>query len=85
MTNQPTEDADMSTSTTMKAPLSLEDGEIDWLIMMTINDPAENEDYARHNASMLCTKEEQKQVENLLTDIRTNYVKISEILAKYRG
>lgn len=53
--------------------------------MMTINDPAENEDYARHNASMLCTKEEQKQVENLLTDIRTNYVKISEILAKYRG
>ena len=57
-------------------------GEMDWLIMMSINDPAENEDYARHSARMLCSKEEQKQVENLLTEISTNYVRISEILAK---
>ena len=55
------------------------------LDMMSINDPAENEDYARHNARMHCSKEEQKQVEKLLMDIRMNYARISVILAKYRG
>ena len=55
------------------------------LDMMSINDPAENEDYARHRARMNCNTEEQKQVEKLLMDIRMNYVKIANILAKYRG
>jgi len=55
------------------------------LDMMYINDPGENEDYARHNARMHCSKEEQKQVEKLLTEIRMNYARISVILAKYRG
>ena len=55
------------------------------LDMISINDPAENENFVKHRARINCSTEEQKQVEKLLRDIRMSYVKIANILAKYRG
>ena len=75
--DKPTTEADMS-DYIPEADMSAEY----ILDMMYINDPGENEDYARHNARMHCSKEEQKQVEKLLTEIRMNYARISVILAK---
>ena len=86
--HKPTTEADMSDyipelgSTTEE----VEKKRVEYILdMMYINELAENEDYARHNARMHCSKDEQKQVEKLLREIRMNYARISEILAKDRG